>query len=1059
MLLKTTRRKIPWLSTLLIAAILLAACGQAPAITPTPFIEPTATPEPGPPVPVVPVEGLYNTHWELIGYGDAADPTVVSRDVKITAEFTPDGIMSGSSGCNSYNAMYNATLEGALTVVPPIATTRMACERGMEAEATYLAALESAQSFSFTPEGWLEIVYDSNPAYEEKLVYTSGEVSFTNTTWVLVASGDPGTPAKLTPGVVITAIFAPDGVLSGFSGCNTYATSYTASEGQLTVNPPAATMMACPSGMEEEAAYLDALSKAESYEVVGSRLTIRADQGSSVLVYTSANLPLQNTLWSLVDFAGNPTPEGVEITAVFLPEGADVPATVGGSAGCNNYNAGFTLDWQNITIGPAATTMMFCEGAMETETAYLAALQAAQTYQILANTLTLETISGTLTYAADRTPLTGALWVLSGMGDPANLQAPVEGAYFTAQFTRTPGAPSGVMTGSTGCNEYSAAYTANLQQIKINLPNKSKNPCSDALLEQEQAYFLALNNARSYKILGSTLYIPYDDGRQELVYTATQVQTQPVKPLSDLDGSYWFLHALGDKPTLPGITVTASFAINPDGYSGSLSGSAGCNSYAASFGDNLGVTTSLTSGERCSKPAGVMEQESAYLQALSRAFGYWITGDQLIINSSLSALTYRQTAPVSSMDESHLLQGINWYLVSINTAPVVAGSGVANVFFDPNGTLRGFSGCNSMSGSYATNLEQISISQVSSTKTACPDAASSAQETAFLNGLNSARTYQVAGSAMQIVAQSGVLNFSTQQPDVPPTPIPATAVISGPAQGMVGQTLTFDASASTSASPIVKYSWDFGDGGRASGVVAQHVYTQPGSFRVTMTVQNQTGFQNTATVAIAIQAQPQPDQPPSAAVDGPSEGFVAEAVSFSAAATQPGTNPIASFAWNFGNGVTAQPSADPNASAIYDQPGVYQVTVVVMDTKGLSSSAQLEITINSRPQTGEWILGDALPGTSITLAFGQGQFSGFAGCNSYSGSYSASDNGDGTYSISASGVVSTGAMCSEEVMAQEAAYLAALQTVSLASIQGNVLQLSHANGTLVYYLAGTPQPR
>jgi heat shock protein HslJ len=847
--------------------------------------------------------------------------------------------------------------------------------------------------------------------------------------------------------------------LSGFSGCNTYATSYTASDGLLTVNPPAATMMACPSGMAEEAAYLETLSKAENYTVVGTRLTINADQGSSVLVYTSANLPLEKTLWSLVDFAGNPTPEGTEITAVFLPEGAETPATVGGSAGCNTYSAGYTLDGQNIAIDPAVTTRMYCEGAMEAETAYLAALQAAQTYQIMADTLTVETTSGTLTYAADRTPLTGALWVLTGMGDPQNLQAPVEGAYFTAQFTRNPGSPSGVVAGSTGCNEYAAAYTANLQEIKINLPNKSDNPCSDAIVEQEQGYFLALNDARSYTILGSTLYIPYDNGRQELVYTATQVQSQPSRPLSDLDGSYWFLHTLGNQPTLPGTTVTASFAINADGASGSMSGSAGCNSYAANFGDNLGVTTSLTSGERCSEPAGVMEQESAYLEALSRAYGYWLTGDQLILNSSLGALTYRQTAPVTSMDQSYLLQGVTWYLVSINTTPVVAGSGVANVYFDANSTLNGFTGCNSMSGSYTTDIDKISISQLSSTKAACPDSASSAQETAFLNGLSSAQTYQVAGSAMQIIAQSGVLNFSTQQPDVPPTPIPATAVISGPTQGMVGQALTFDASASSSASPIVRYSWDFGDGGKASGEVVQHVYTQPGTFTVTMTVQNQTGFQDTATLVVAIQAQPQPDQPPQAAVEGPAQAFVAETVSFSAAASQPGTNPIASYAWNFGNGVTSQPSADPNASAIYDQPGVYQVTVVVMDTKGLSSSATLEISIDSRPQTGEWILSNTLPGTSITLTFRQGQFSGFTGCNSYSGSYTASDNGDGTYSVSASGLVATGAICSEEVMAQESAYLEALQTVSLASIQGNAMQLSYANGTLVYYLSGTPQPR
>ena len=71
---------------------------------------------------------------------------------------------------------------------------------------------------------------------------------------------------------------------------------------------------------------------------------------------------------------------GTEVTAIF---GADGNLT--GTAGCNNYIAGFQVDGNNITIEPAATTRMFCagpEGVMDQETAYLRAIENAATYKI-----------------------------------------------------------------------------------------------------------------------------------------------------------------------------------------------------------------------------------------------------------------------------------------------------------------------------------------------------------------------------------------------------------------------------------------------------------------------------------------------------------------------------------------------------------------------------------------------------------------------------------------------------------------------------------------------------
>jgi heat shock protein HslJ len=148
---------------------------------------------------------------------------------------------------------------------------------------------------------------------------------------------------------------------------------------------------------------------------------------------------------------------------------------------------------------------------------------------------------------------------------------------------------------------------------------------------------------------------------------------------------------------------------------------------------------------------------------------------------------------------------------------------------------------------------------------------------------------------------------------------------------------------------------------------------------------------------------------------------------------------------------------------------------VVTDQNGLSSSATVEVVISAKITTPlAWSLDNLsgrvpLPGTQITLQFAAGQFSGFAGCNSYQGAYTNTANPDGTYSVALSGMTTTAMSCPEEIMAQERIYLAMLSTVTTAQIQGDMLTLifpagaapsgqQYPQGSLTYVQAVTPAP-
>ena len=97
---------------------------------------------------------LAGTSWVVIGYntGSQSVRTVVVG-TEITMEFSEDGSMSGSSGCNTFFGDYETSGEysvvgGQSLAIEGLAATEMAClepEGTMEQESQFLAALANSQ--------------------------------------------------------------------------------------------------------------------------------------------------------------------------------------------------------------------------------------------------------------------------------------------------------------------------------------------------------------------------------------------------------------------------------------------------------------------------------------------------------------------------------------------------------------------------------------------------------------------------------------------------------------------------------------------------------------------------------------------------------------------------------------------------------------------------------------------------------------------------------------------------------------------------------------------------
>jgi heat shock protein HslJ len=219
---------------------------------------------------------LTSSPWALLKLKDMQ--LVVGTG--ISARFTSDGKLSGSSGCNQYSGTY--TVSGnTIEISSPLATTRKACPQViMDQETEYLKTLSEVKTFSVTTDK----LTLSDVKNNQLLLYEAVSQDLAGTSWEAISYNN-GKQAVTTVliGTNLTAEFAEDGTISGESGCNSFSGSYEVTGNQITIGPLATTRMACnePVGvMEQETQYLAALQSASSYLIEGNVLELRTKDGA-----------------------------------------------------------------------------------------------------------------------------------------------------------------------------------------------------------------------------------------------------------------------------------------------------------------------------------------------------------------------------------------------------------------------------------------------------------------------------------------------------------------------------------------------------------------------------------------------------------------------------------------------------------------------------------------------------------------------------------------------------------------------------------------------------------
>lgn len=224
---------------------------------------------------------LTGRHWVL----DANAVVNGADGVDSWIRFDEDGKVAGNDGCNGFAGSYET--DGPKLTFGPLAGTQMACPgvAGRLAEQVSVL-LGGTRSYSVTGRTMVLRAADGSPS----LGYHEGRASLEGA-WDVTSVLYDDAIRSVIGGTKLTARFAPNGHLSGSSGCNTFRGRYVETGDALSIEPLASTRKACtsPEGAhEQEQGYLAALESVVRFAQTGSRLTLFNAQGQMAVTLERA---------------------------------------------------------------------------------------------------------------------------------------------------------------------------------------------------------------------------------------------------------------------------------------------------------------------------------------------------------------------------------------------------------------------------------------------------------------------------------------------------------------------------------------------------------------------------------------------------------------------------------------------------------------------------------------------------------------------------------------------------------------------------------------------------
>ena len=191
-------------------------------------------------------------------------------------------------------------------------------------------------------------------------------------------------------------------------------------------------------------------------------------------------------------------------------------------------------------------------------------------------------------------------------------------------------AENGLLTGISGCNNYSAGYSTDGDTIAIEPPATTRKACSDARMMLEEEYLAALTAAATFSVNDATLTLFDGDGAEVATLLAGAASLQ--------NDSTWNLVAYR-RPDGTLLPVDRTLPISVTVSQGALHGVTPCREFSAPLELGTAVATVGAVDETLLdlQPAACQDrglaavQDADFLAALTSVSGYELTADALTL--------------------------------------------------------------------------------------------------------------------------------------------------------------------------------------------------------------------------------------------------------------------------------------------------------------------------------------------------------------------------------------------------------------------------------------------
>jgi heat shock protein HslJ len=572
---------------------------------------------PGDPMPLLPPPSSFMDRWAQFsdldfGVGTGVRYVSDSPNRQQIGPWTNDVTAYYYEGLTSNGRFYVSLYWPVSTAALPNTAAEVPADVNAQATnpETYPGYLQATKDTlnALTPAEWAPDLSQLDVLVQSLTFPTEAAPSLTGTTWEWFSLTNPLGVTAVNDPSRYTVRFNEDGTAVIKADCNDVAGTYTATdEGALAITLGPSTLALCPEDSQDQQ-FLTGLENAAVYFFQEGDLFIDMFADGGTLRFRP-----QQLVELPPPAAGEPTATVTAPDGIFLRAGpgTDYPSLGVAAFGETGKVIGRSQDGQWWVV----ETPNLPEGQAWVSAAFVEVENVDNVPVVAAPPLTPAFVGSTWYWVSLTTPVEQ---VPAGKPGQTFILFNADG---TANF-------------NTDCNVGIAAYQTEGSSISITVQQISLAACPED--SQEQLFLNALENAAIYFLQDGDLFIDLvaDGGTMRFSPqpasggdTGDTGDTGDNQPVAGAQGVTFQVVSFGplgaEAPPLPGTTITALFT------AAQVSGSAGCNSYTAPLTpveNYFTVGLPAVTASLCTDPAGIMEQETAFLAALQGVNGFeWVS--------------------------------------------------------------------------------------------------------------------------------------------------------------------------------------------------------------------------------------------------------------------------------------------------------------------------------------------------------------------------------------------------------------------------------------------------